>query len=83
MAKKKQAPAPAPKPATQAADPLTPSLSLLVKLGSIAVHTDEFLSDDAHHFDKTALDQLLKDAEVVAWVKEMTTMAMLPVKRKA
>lgn len=62
-------------------DPLDPDLRLLVKLGSIAVHVDEFLSATGHHVDKTALDGLLKDAEVVEWVAAMTKMAMLPVKR--
>lgn len=54
-------------------------ISLLVKLGSIAVHADEFLSPKGHDFDKIALQQLLIDPEVVEWLKSMKT--MLPVKR--
>ncbi len=57
-----------------------PSLALLSKLGSIAVHADEMLSEDGHLFDKVALRQLLNDAEVTQWIKSMGP--MLPVKRK-
>lgn len=60
-------------------DPLTPSLSLLTKLGSIVVHTDEFFSQSGHEFDKHALDQLLIDPEVATWRKAMGV--YLPVKR--
>ena len=60
---------------------LKPTVTLLVKLGSIAVHVDELLSPNGHHFDKVALDQLMRDQEVVEWLSEMNKMAMLPVKR--
>ncbi len=62
---------------------LSPDAATLVKLGSIAVHVDEMLSADGHAFDKIALQQLLMDPAVTSWIKEMTSMAMLPVKRKA
>jgi hypothetical protein len=55
------------------------SLSLAIKLGSIAVHADEMLSPKGHHFDKVALEGLVQDVEVIAWVKKMG--ALLPVKR--
>lgn len=60
-------------------DPLKPTLSLLVKLGSIAVHVDELFSPSGHSFDKTALEQLLNDEEVEQWIKEMG--AWMPLKR--
>jgi hypothetical protein len=63
-------------------DPLTPSPSLLCKLGSLAVHVDEFLSPDAHHFDKAAISQLLTDAEVTDWLSEMGKLSLIPVKRQ-
>lgn len=56
-------------------------ISLLVKLGSVAVHVEEFLSPLGHHFDRTALEQLLADAEVRDWLGKMDAMAMLPKKR--
>lgn len=59
--------------------PDVPPLSLLVKIGSIAVHADEFFSPGGHEFDKTALQQLLHDPEVVAWIKQMGP--LLPRKR--
>lgn len=63
-----------------------PQLSLLIKLGSIAVHVDEM--NDYHFnpalpqypFDLASLTQLLRDSEVTDWVKEMG--ALLPVKRQ-
>ena len=60
-------------------DPLKPSLALLSKLGSIIVHTEELLSPTAHSFDKVALESLLKDGEVTAWIKSMGP--FLPLKR--
>lgn len=63
-------------------DPLKPSIPLIVKLGSAAVHADELLSSDGHEFDKVALQGLLDDPEVKTWLEAMTKMGMLPVKRK-
>ena len=62
-------------------DPLSPSVSLLVKLGSLAVHIEEIISPSGHPFDKDAIKTLLDDAEVISWLKAMDAMAMLPVKR--
>jgi len=62
-------------------DPLKPDATLLIKLGSIAVHTDEMLSPKGHHFDKVTIETLLKDAEVQLWLKEMDKLAFLPKKR--
>ena len=59
----------------------TPSLSLLVKLGSIAVHADELLSPLGHGYDKIALQSLLTDPEVQEWIAEMSKSGLLPVKR--
>lgn len=64
-----------------AVEPLKPGPSLLCKLGSIVVHAEEFLSPRGHEFDKAALDQLLQDGEVKAWVAAMDKMAMIPRKR--
>lgn len=61
--------------------PLEPGVGLLVKLGSIVVHVEEMLSPKGHAFDKIALEGLLKDPEVAAWIREMDRMAFLPVKR--
>lgn len=69
------------RPVGKPADPLKhgPSLSLLVKLGSIVVHADEYLSPSAHVFDLEALRVGLRDPEVQEWIKDMG--ALLPVKR--
>jgi hypothetical protein len=60
---------------------LTPSASLLVKLGSIIVHAEELASPHGHHFDRVALGQLLADPDVIAWREEMDSAALLPLKR--
>lgn len=59
--------------------PLRPPISLLCKLGSIAVHADELLSPCGHPFDKAVLLQLLQDSEVKSWISNMK--AFMPVKR--
>lgn len=57
------------------------SLSLLVKLGSIAVHAEEMLSPGGHQYDMAAIRTLLEDEEVSQWLKQMTTLGFMPVKR--
>lgn len=51
------------------------------KLGSIVVHTEEFLSTDGHEFDKDALEGLLEDSDVQAFVELLQEKALVPVKR--
>lgn len=63
-------------------NPLHPSAALLCKLGSIIVHSEELVSPDGHAFDKTTLDQLLADPDVIAWRDSMDAMSMLPKKRR-
>lgn len=58
-----------------------PSVSLLVKLGSLIIHCQEFQSGTGHNFDKIVFESLLKDEEVIEWMKEMNSMALLPVPR--
>ena len=60
-------------------DPLQPELSLLVKLGSIAVHAQEMLSSSGHAFDRIALQGLLEDMEIEGWIESMGV--YMPVKR--
>ena len=62
-------------------DMLKPSVPLLVKLGSIVVHSDELLSPSGHDFDRIALKALMDDPEVKDWLQAMGKAAMLPVKR--
>ena len=60
-------------------DPLSSNLTTLVKLGSIVVHVEEMLSPKGCEFDKIAIESLLKDPEIVEWIKAMGV--YLPVKR--
>lgn len=62
-------------------NPLQPSASLLIKLGSVIVHQEELMSPNGHTFDQHALKTVREDPEVVAWLAQMTKMAYLPVKR--
>lgn len=57
-------------------------MSLLVKLGSVAVHVEEMLSADGHVFDRIAIQDLLDDPEVRAWLRLMDANAFLPKKRR-
>lgn len=57
-------------------------LSLVCKLGSIATHAEELLSDDGHSFDRAAIMGLLGDHEVRHLLAQMKEMALLPVMRK-
>ena len=62
-------------------DVLKPSASLLAKLGSILVHSEELISKKGHFFDFAALQQVIEDREVKEWRRGMDKLALLPVKR--
>lgn len=66
-----------------ATDTLNPPPSLLCKVGSLAVHIDEFLSPDGHPCDKMAIEDLLADPEVKEWLEAMRREALVPEKRNA
>lgn len=61
----------------------TPNLTTAIKLASIVVHVEEFLSPDGHDYDKIAIEQLLKDPDIVEYLAVMNSAAFLPVKRNA
>jgi hypothetical protein len=52
-------------------DPMKPSLELLAKLGSIAVHVEEFFSVGGNPIDMQTAWQVAKSPEVQAWLKAM------------
>lgn len=54
-------------------------MSLQAKLAAIVVHADEYLSPNGHEVDKTTIQNLVVDPEVVAWVESLGPLA--PVKR--
>jgi hypothetical protein len=62
-------------------DALNPPPAVLAKIGSLAVHMDELISD-GHHFDRIAIESLLRDDDVQAWLKEMDALSLIPKKRK-
>ena len=64
-------------------DPLKPSPAVFAKLGSIVVHTDEYISTDGHAFDREALEALLASEDVREWIAAAKAIALLPEKRKS
>jgi len=62
-------------------DPLKPPAATLVKLGSLVVHYEEWTSGEGHELDKSAIDSLRNEPDVIQWFEEMSKMSMLPVKR--
>lgn len=63
-------------------NPLQPSVTLLVKLGSMARHAEEMLDPDkGHEFDLSTFRTLMKDPEIIDWFEAMDKLALLPVKR--
>lgn len=58
-----------------------PPVTLLIKLGSLAVHVEEMLSSQGHPFDRDVIFQLLADPEVKDWLAAMDRLALLPKKR--
>lgn len=60
---------------------LQPSVSVGIKLASIAVHADEMLAPGGSSFDAEAIKGLLTDAEVIAYLDLLRPLALLPVKR--
>ncbi len=60
--------------------PMKPNQGLLMKLGSIIVHLEEYVETDIHT-DLKAAQALLADPEVTTWITEMHGKALLPVKR--
>jgi hypothetical protein len=60
---------------------MNPSVAVLAKLASIAVHTDEALSPDGHDFDRAALRGLLDDDEVQTFLAAGRKLAMIPERR--
>jgi len=62
-------------------NPLKPSVSVLSKLGSLAVHCEEMLSAKGHMFDRHAIAGILLDGELKEWLVQMDQRALLPVKR--
>ena len=53
---------------------MKPNQGLLMKLGSIIVHLEEYMETDIHT-DLKAAQALIDDPEVVTWLKEMTARA--------
>ena len=62
-------------------DPLAPPITTLVKLGSLIVHYQEWFSITGHPNDRSAIETLENDPEVIAGLDLMTKAAFLPIKR--
>jgi hypothetical protein len=62
-------------------DPLRPTLAVLCKLGSLAAHTKEMMNNRGHAFDLNAIQGLIADPDLNAWMEEMQKLALVPVPR--
>lgn len=60
---------------------VSPPITVVIKLGSIARHVEELLGPSGHSFDKVALAGLLNDPEVREWMAAADELALLPVIR--
>jgi hypothetical protein len=60
-------------------DRYRPSPAVLIKLGSVAVHAEELVSEDGCEVDAIGIRNLMMDRDLRRWVKSMG--ALLPVKR--
>lgn len=52
-------------------------------MASVLVHADEAAGEKGHEFDLDALRTALNDAEVSAWIAQMTKAGLAPVRRTA
>lgn len=59
------------------------SFTLLIKLGSIAIHIEELLSPKGHELDKEALKTLLEDKEVRIFLEDPKMKVFFPIKRNS
>ena len=59
-----------------------PTVSLVAKVGSILAHIEEAESADGHAFDWIAVQSLMRDPEVRAWLKSLRKGGLLPKSRK-
>jgi hypothetical protein len=57
--------------------------TLKIKLGSLAVHVEEYMSKRGHRNDWDAIQSLLSDPEVRAFLDDPANVVLLPVKRNA
>lgn len=62
-------------------DVLSPSPQLLVKLGNIIIHYEEWTSGKGDPVDKITIDAIMKQDDVKEWFDGMNKMALLPLKR--
>lgn len=62
-------------------DALKPTPQLLIKLGSLIVHYQEWTSKKGHDVDKNAIDSIESDEDFKEWINQMNEDAFLPLKR--
>lgn len=68
-------------PETAIVQKIAMPMPLRIKLGSLVVHCEELLSPSGHEYDKHAINTLLQDPDVRAFMEETAKMGVLPVKR--
>lgn len=56
--------------------------SLLIKLGSLAIHVEEMFGSNGHQFDVEVIKTLLNDAEIRDFLDNPEMAVFLPIKRR-
>jgi hypothetical protein len=62
-------------------DPLKPSIQILIALGSLVVHYEEWTSPNGHAMDKNTIDSIRNQPDVKEWFEQMRKLTFLPLKR--
>lgn len=60
---------------------IQPSKEVLIKLGSLVVHIEEYLSEKSSEYDKITIQALLADQDLQDWVSKLDELALVPKKR--
>lgn len=58
-----------------------PTPALLIALGSLVIHYEEYTSPTGHYMDKQAIDSIRNQPNVRAWFDAMNKQSFLPLKR--
>ena len=66
---------------TDTKNPFEPTPTLLISLGSLIVHYEEWTSQKGHDNDKIAIDSIRNQPDVKEWFEQMSNSAFLPLKR--
>ena len=56
-------------------------LKLLIALGSLIIHYEEWTSEKSHPIDKDTINSIRNQQDVKKWFEDMNKQGFLPIKR--